>query len=137
VVGAVLIPGASAPKLIRKEHLAMMKRGSVIADVSIDQGGCAETSKATTHQEPVYEVNGVIHYCVANIPAAVARTSSQALENATLPYTLALADKGYRAALRDDKHFCNGLNVHAGRITHEAVAKAIGKDFTPPNVTLG
>ncbi len=136
VVGAVLIPGASAPKLIKKKHLASMKRGAVIADVSIDQGGCAETSRATTHQDPVYDVDGVIHYCVANIPAAVARTSSQALENATLPFTIALADKGYKKALLDDPHFMNGLNVHAGHITHAAVAEALGKPFTAPETLL-
>lgn len=137
VIGAVLIPGASAPKLVRKEHLSTMKRGAVIADISIDQGGFCETSRPTTHEDPVYEMGGVIHYCVANIPSAVARTSSQALENATLPYTLALADKGARNALRDDAHFRNGLNVCGGRITHEAVAKALGKDYTQATVALG
>jgi alanine dehydrogenase len=137
VVGAVLIPGASAPKLIRKSHLGMMKRGSVLVDVAIDQGGCAETSKATTHAEPVYDVDGVIHYCVANMPSAVARTSTQALENATLPYTLALANKGYRTALREDAHFRNGLNVCQGRITHEAVADALKMEYVPATVMLG
>ncbi|MBI1276288.1 alanine dehydrogenase [bacterium] len=137
VVGAVLIPGASAPKLIRREHLAKMKRGSVIVDVAIDQGGCTEMSKATTHAEPVYDVDGIILYCVANMPSAVARSSSQALENAILPYTLALAGKGYRTALREDAHFRNGLNVCQGRITHEAVAGALKLDYTPATVMLG
>ncbi len=137
VIGAVLIPGASAPKLIQKRHLKKMKRGAVIADVAIDQGGCAETSKATTHDDPVYEVDGVIHYCVANMPAAAARTSSQALEHATLPYTIALANKGFRQALRDDKHLMNGLNVCGGRITHAAVAEALGDEAVSPSMVLG
>jgi alanine dehydrogenase len=126
VIGTVLIPGAAAPKMITRPMLKTMKRGSVIVDVSIDQGGCTETSHATTHSNPTYVVDGVVHYCVANMPGGVARTSTFALNNATLPFTLALADKGWRKALEDDAHLRNGLNVHAGRITHPAVAEALG-----------
>jgi alanine dehydrogenase len=121
VVGATLIPGAAAPKLIKRAHLSQMKRGSVIADVSIDQGGCAETSRPTTHAEPTYVVDGIVHYCVANMPGGVANTSTFALNNATLPYVIAIADKGYRQACADDPHLLAGLNVHHGRITYEAV----------------
>ena len=115
VVGTVLVPGAAAPKLVKRGMLRTMKRGSVIVDVAIDQGGCTETSKATTHSQPTYIVDGVVHYCVANMPGGVARTSTYALNNVTLPYVQALADKGWRQALRDDLHLRNGLNVHAGR----------------------
>ena len=128
VVGAVLIPGASAPKLVTRDHVAAMKPGSVLVDVAIDQGGCFETSKATTHQDPTYVVDDVIHYCVANMPGGVARTSTMALTNATLPYALQLADRGL-AALQDDEHLRNGLNVHAGQITHEAVGHALKCDW--------
>lgn len=121
LIGAVLIPGASAPKLIRREHLGWMKRGAVIADVAIDQGGCFETSRPTTHEDPIYEVGGVVHYCVANMPGAVPTTSSYALNNATLPYGLALADHGL-AALAGNTHLQSGLNVCQGKITHPAVA---------------
>lgn len=131
VVGAVLIPGAAAPKLIHKDQLSKMKPGSVIVDVAIDQGGCFETSKATTHADPTYIVDGVVHYCVANMPGAVARTSTFALNNATLPFTLALADKGWKKACQDDPHLAAGLNVHEGRITYEAVARDLGYDYLP------
>jgi alanine dehydrogenase len=126
VIGAVLIPGAAAPKLISKAQLKDMKPGAVLVDVAIDQGGCFETSRATTHQDPIYEVDGILHYCVANMPGAVARTSTQALGNATLPFMLALADKGWKKACAEDKHLLNGLNVHAGKLTYEAVGVALG-----------
>ncbi|MET4735047.1 alanine dehydrogenase [Thalassospira sp. MBR-102] len=131
VVGAVLIPGAAAPKLIHKNQLSKMKPGSVIVDVAIDQGGCFETSKATTHADPTYIVDDVVHYCVANMPGAVARTSTFALNNATLPFTLALADKGWKKACQEDPHLAAGLNVHEGRITYEAVARDLGYDYIP------
>ncbi|MBY8974342.1 alanine dehydrogenase [Rhodobacteraceae bacterium NNCM2] len=137
VVGAVLIPGAAAPKLVRKEQLSRMKPGSVLVDVAIDQGGCFETSKATTHDDPIYEVDGVIHYCVANMPGAVARTSTIALTNATMPHLLALADKGWAQACRDDEHLANGLNVHAGKLTYFAVGEALGIDVYSTRVILG
>ncbi|MAX31700.1 MAG: alanine dehydrogenase [Halomonadaceae bacterium] len=126
IIGAVLVPGAAAPKLISRAQLAEMKPGSVLVDVAIDQGGCFETSHATTHAAPTYAVDGVVHYCVANMPGAVARTSTQALTNATLPFVMALADKGWKQALADDPHFLAGLNVHAGQVTYPAVAKAFG-----------
>jgi alanine dehydrogenase len=131
VIGTVLIPGAKAPKLITKQALKMMKRGSVIVDVAIDQGGCTETSRATTHADPTYIVDGVVHYCVANMPGGVARTSTFALNNATLPFVVAIADKGWKQALTDDIDLRHGLNIHAGRITHQAVATALGLEFTP------
>ncbi|ANP46500.1 alanine dehydrogenase [Candidatus Viadribacter manganicus] len=133
VVGAVLVAGAAAPKLITRDMLKTMRPGSVLVDISIDQGGCFETSKATTHSEPVFTVDGIIHYCVANMPGAVARTSAFALNNATLPFTLALAKKGYKQALIDDPHLANGLNVYEGAIAHEAVAKDLGKPFKRPS----
>jgi alanine dehydrogenase len=136
VVGAVLIPGAAAPKLIRRPQLSRMKTGSVIVDVAIDQGGCFETSRATTHADPTYVVDGVVHYCVANMPGAVARTSTFALNNATLPFTLALAKKGWKKACADDPHLRAGLNVHAGLLTYEAVAKALDKTYTPVESVL-
>jgi alanine dehydrogenase len=132
VIGAVLVPGAAAPKLISRSLVSRMKRGSVIVDISIDQGGCAETSKATTHAEPTYIVDGVVHYCVANMPGAVARTSTFALNNATLPFMLALADKGPVKAMQDDPHLRAGLNVRNGRITHAAVGAALGIDVLDP-----
>ncbi|MCE1234985.1 MAG: alanine dehydrogenase [Hyphomicrobiales bacterium] len=131
VIGTVLIPGAAAPKLITRPMLKTMKRGSVIVDVAIDQGGCTETSRATTHSRPTYVVDGVVHYCVANMPGGVARTSTFALSNATLPFALALADKGWKKAIRDDPHLANGLNVCAGRVTYAAVAEALGYDLLP------
>ncbi len=132
VVGAVLVAGAAAPKLITRPMLKTMRPGSVLVDISIDQGGCFETSHATTHSDPVFTVDGVIHYCVANMPGAVARTSAFALNNATLPFALALANKGYKQALKDDAHLAAGLNVHDGAIAHEAVAKDLGKPYKRP-----
>jgi alanine dehydrogenase len=136
VVGAVLLPGAAAPKLITKAMVEKMKKGSVIVDVAIDQGGCAETSHATTHAQPTYKVDDVVHYCVANMPGAVARTSTFALNNATLPFTLALADKGYANACRDNTHLMAGLNIHRGALTYEAVAQAQKREFTPAERAL-
>ncbi len=135
-VGAVLIPGAAAPKLIPRALLAAMKPGSVLVDVSIDQGGCFETSRPTTHAEPTYIVDGVVHYCVANMPGAVARTSTFALNNATLPYILQLANQGVVAALQNDPHLRAGLNIHHGRVTYRAVAEALGYDYLPPEDAL-
>ena len=131
VIGAVLVPGAAAPKLVTRAMLKRMKPGAVIVDVAIDQGGCFETSHPTTHQDPTYLVDGIVHYCVANMPGGVARTSTFALTNATLPYVLALADKGYVKALLDDVYFRDGLNVHHGKVTHKAVAEALGYRHTP------
>ncbi len=133
VVGAVLVAGAAAPKLITRDMLKTMRPGSVLVDISIDQGGCFETSKPTTHSEPTFVVDGIVHYCVANMPGAVSRTSAFALNNATLPFTLALANKGYKKALQDDPHLANGLNVYEGAITHEAVARDLGKPFKRPS----
>jgi alanine dehydrogenase len=126
VIGAVLIPGAAAPKLVTRDMLKTMKRGSVLVDIAIDQGGCFETSHATTHDDPVFEVDGIIHYCVANMPGAVARTSAFALNNATLPFALKLANLGAEAAMAADPHLANGLNVSGGKIHHAAVAEALG-----------
>ncbi|MBO1255085.1 alanine dehydrogenase [Alteromonas sp. 5E99-2] len=129
VVGAVLIPGAAAPKLLNRKQIAAMKPGSVLVDVAIDQGGCFETSKATTHQDPVYIIDDVVHYCVANMPGGVARTSTLALNNATLPFGLALANKGPVQAMLDDPHLLNGLNVHKGKVTYKAVTDALGSEL--------
>ncbi|HEV2079668.1 MAG TPA: alanine dehydrogenase [Allosphingosinicella sp.] len=129
VIGAVLVPGAAAPKLVTREMLKTMKRGSVLVDIAIDQGGCFETSRPTTHQDPVYEVEGVIHYCVANMPGAVARTSAFALNNATLPFVLKIAMQGAEAAMKSDPHLGNGLNVSGGKVRHQAVAEALGLEF--------
>jgi alanine dehydrogenase len=136
VIGAVLVPGAAAPKLIKRAQLARMRRGAVIVDVAIDQGGCFETSRATTHAEPTYVVDGIVHYCVANMPGAVPRTSTFALNHATLPFTLALANKGWRRACADDAHLRAGLTVHEGAITHEAVASGLDKPWVPTQRVL-
>ncbi len=132
VIGGVLIPGAAAPKLITREMVRAMKPGAVIVDVAIDQGGCCETSRPTTHAEPTYVVDDVVHYCVANMPGAVPRTSTFALNNVTLPHVLTLADKGYRQALLDDPHLRSGLNVYRGKVTHPEVADDLGYDFSDP-----
>jgi alanine dehydrogenase len=134
VIGAVLVPGAAAPKLVTREMLKTMKRGSVLVDIAIDQGGCFETSHATTHADPVYEVDGIIHYCVANMPGAVARTSAFALNNATLPFALKIASLGAEEAMRQDPHLANGLNVSDGKIRHQAVAEALDLKFDPAAV---
>jgi alanine dehydrogenase len=131
VIGAVLVAGAKAPKLLTLDMLKTMKNGSVVVDVAIDQGGCFETSKATTHAEPVYEVEGVIHYCVANMPGAVARTSTRALTNATLPYAIEIANKGWKKAMQDNKEIKLGANVIKGHVTYKAVAEAFNLDYTP------
>lgn len=136
VIGAVLIPGAAAPKLVSKAQLSSMKPGAVIVDVAIDQGGCFETSRATTHDDPIYEVDGIMHYCVANMPGAVARTSTIALGNATMPFMIALANKGWRNACEDDPNLLNGLNTHAGKLTYPAVGKALGMDVLSPKMAL-
>jgi len=136
VIGAVLVPGAAAPKLVTRAMLAGMKRGAVLVDVAIDQGGCFETSRPTTHADPTYVVDGIVHYCVANMPGAVARTSAHALNNATLPFVLALADKGWRRALADDEHLRRGLNICRGEVTHEAVAQALGFSWRDPGECL-
>lgn len=130
IIGSVLIPGGAAPKLVNREMVSRMKRGSVLVDVAIDQGGCFETSKPTTLADPIFTVDEVVHYCVSNMPGAVARTSTFALNNATLPFVLALANKGYRRALTDDKHFRDGLNVCRGHLTHAAVARDLGITYT-------
>ena len=130
VIGAVLVPGAAAPRLLTREMVRRMRPGSVIVDIAIDQGGCFETSRPTTHAAPTYVDEGVVHYCVTNMPGAVARTSTFALTNATLPFVLALADKGALRALTDDPHLCNGLNIHRGQVTHMAVAQALGLRHT-------
>ncbi|MGE5546632.1 MAG: alanine dehydrogenase [Solirubrobacterales bacterium] len=135
-VGAVLVPGAAAPRLVARPLVAAMRKGSVVVDVAIDQGGCFETSRPTTHAAPTYVEEGVVHYCVTNMPGAVARTSAFALNNATLPFVLALADKGWARALTEDPHLRAGLNVHRGRVTHAAVAHALGYDFIAPEDVL-
>lgn len=132
VVGAVLLPGAAAPTLVRHEHLSMMQSGAVLIDVAIDQGGCFETSKPTTHDAPSYIIDDIVHYCVANMPGAVPRTATFALNNATLPFVLNLANKGCRQALIADQHLMQGLNVYTGHITHKAVSIALGKKYTDP-----
>lgn len=132
VIGGVLIPGAAAPKLVTREHISQMRPGSVVVDVAIDQGGCFETSRPTTHDDPIYIIDDVVHYCVANMPGAVARTSTYSLNNATLPFALALANKGARDAMLDDVHLLNGLNVHQGKLTCREVAEALDIEFTEP-----
>jgi len=136
VVGGVLIPGAEAPKLIRKGHLLNMRDGSVVVDVAIDQGGCFETSRATTHEEPTYIVNGVTHYCVANMPGGVARTSTMGLNNATLPFVIDLANMGAKKALESNDHLLNGLNIHSGKVTYRAVSDALGYSYCSPRQAL-
>jgi len=136
VIGAVLVPGATAPKLLTREILKKMKPGAVVVDVAIDQGGCFETSRPTTHQEPTYIEEGITHYCVANMPGGVARTSTIALTNATLPFVISLANHGAANAMWADKHLLNGLNVHAGKVTYKAVADALGYDFSDPRESL-
>lgn len=132
VIGAVLIPGANAPKLISRELISKMKTGSVVVDVAIDQGGCLETSKATTHEDPTFVVDGVVHYCVANMPGAVPQTSTYALNNATLPFTLSMANQGWQKAMMQDAHLLNGLNVHDGKLYYQAVAEAQGLQSHDP-----
>lgn len=136
VIGAALVPGAAAPKLVTRALLARMKRGAALVDVSIDQGGCFETSRPTTHADPTYVADGVVHYCVANMPGAVPRTSTYALGNATLPFVLALADAGWKKALAADPHLREGLNLARGKVTHPAVAQALGLEYTPPESLL-
>jgi alanine dehydrogenase len=136
VIGAVLIPGGSAPKLVTHEMLVRMKPGSVMVDVSIDQGGCFETSRPTTHQDPTYVVDGIVHYCVSNMPGAVPRTSTFALNNATLPFVLALANLGYKQAMRQDPHLLNGLNICKGRLTHKTVASALQQEYMPAELII-
>ena len=137
VIGGVLIPGAAAPKLVTRKMIGAMKKGAVVVDVAIDQGGCFETSHATTHADPTFVVDGIVHYCVANMPGAVARTSTFALTNATLPFALQLANKGARKAMLDDEHLLNGLNVHAGKITYKAIADDLGYEYVPAAKALG
>lgn len=137
VIGAVLVPGEAAPRIVTREMLKKMRPGSVMVDVAIDQGGCFETSRATTHKEPTYVVDDIVHYCVANMPGGVPYTSTLALNNATLPYVIAIATKGYRQALLDDRHFMNGLNVYKGQITYAGVAKALNKPYVPAMELLG
>lgn len=136
VISTVLVPGAAAPKLISRELIAAMSKGSAFVDVAIDQGGASETSKATTHSDPTYIIDGVVHYCVANMPGGLARTSTFALNNATLPFALALANKGWKKACQDDIHLAHGLNVHAGKITYKAVTDALGLAYLDPAVAL-
>lgn len=131
VIGAVLIPGAATPKLLTREQLSLMKPGSVLVDVAVDQGGCFETTRATTHHDPIYEVDGIIHYCVGNMPGAVARTATIALNNATMPLMLALADKGWQRACTEDPHLQDGLNLHDGQLAYIAVGEALGIETTP------
>jgi alanine dehydrogenase len=136
VIGGVLVPGAAAPKLVTREHVAGMKKGSVVVDVAIDQGGCFMTSRPTTHADPVYLVDGVVHYCVANMPGAVARTSTFALNNATIGHAIALANKGWKAAMEDDEHLRHGLNVCGGHVTYEAVARDLGYPYVAAETLL-
>ena len=137
VIGAVLVPGAAAPRLVTREMLGCMKPGSVLVDVAIDQGGCFETSRPTTHSDPTFVVDSIVHYCVANMPGAVSRTSTYALNNVTLPHALRIADLGWKEALRANPHLANGLNVSDGMVTYEAVAKQLGYDFVPVGEVLG
>ena len=136
MIGTVLVPGAAAPKLITRWHASNHETRLETVDVSIDQGGCAETSKPTTHSSPTFVVDGIVHYCVTNMPGCVARTATFALSNATLPFVLAMANKGWRHALRDEIHLRNGLNVHAGYLTHPAVAEALGRELLAPDLAI-
>ena len=136
VIGAVLVAGGRAPVVVTEDMVRSMKQGAVIVDVAVDQGGCVETIRATTHADPTYVVDGVVHYCVANMPGAVARTSTFALNNATMGYAVTLADKGWRQALTENPHLKNGLNVAHGQVTYEAVARALGYDFVPADRLL-
>ena len=136
VIGGVLVPGAAAPKLVTRKMISAMKKGAVVVDVAIDQGGCFETSHPTTHDDPTFVVDGVVHYCVANMPGAVARTSTFALNNATIGHAVALANKGWKKALQDDPHLMRGLNVAEGKVTYEAVASALEYDYTPAGELL-
>ncbi len=136
VIGSVLVPGAAAPKLVSRDMVKAMKQGSVVVDIAIDQGGCFETSRPTTHADPTYVVDDVVHYCVTNMPGAVPRTSTYALNNATLPFVLALADKGWKRALADDVHLRNGLNVARGKVTHAEVAAAVNQPYVPATELL-
>ena len=136
LIGGVLIPGAEAPKLVTKDMIKKMKRGSVIVDVAIDQGGCVETSKPTTHANPTYIVDDVVHYCVANMPGGVPRTSTLALNKATIPFLSRLANDGYKKALLEDHNFLAGLNVHRGNVTHKAVADSFGHKFVTPQEAI-
>jgi len=136
VIGAVLVRGAAAPKLVSRAMLGTMKPGSVLVDVAIDQGGCFETSHPTTHSDPTFVLDGIVHYCVTNMPGAVSRTSTYALNNVTLPHVLNIADKGWKAALRADRHLAEGLNVHAGQVTCEVVARELNREYTPANEVL-
>ena len=136
LIGGVLIPGAEAPKLITRDMLKLMKKGSVIVDVAIDQGGCVETSKPTTHAKPTYIVDDIVHYCVANMPGGVPRTSTLALNKATLPFLSRLADKGYEKALKEDQNFLEGLNIFKGHVTYKAVAEVFGHKYVPPKEAL-
>jgi alanine dehydrogenase len=136
VIGAVLVPGAKTPKLVSRETVARMRPGSVLVDVAIDQGGCFETSRPTTHADPTYIVDGIVHYCVTNMPGAVARTSAVALNNATLPFTLQIADKGWQRAAAENPHLAAGVNIHAGAVTHPAVAEALGLPLAPLNLRI-
>ena len=133
MIGAVLIPGAAAPKLISREQLKTMKPGAVLVDIAIDQGGCFETSHATTHEDPIYDVDGILHYCVANMPGAVPRTSTYALNNATLPFVMQIANLGARAAINANKHLANGLTVDQGTIAHKLVARDLGEKYVRPD----
>ena len=137
VIGAVLVPGAEAPKLVSRDQLSDMQTGAILVDVAIDQGGCFETSRPTTHQDPSFEIDGVMHYCVAHMPGAVPRTSTQALSNATMPFMLALADKGWKQACIDDPNLAEGLNTHAGQLTNLAVGEAQKREAVKPSAVLG
>ena len=137
VIGAVLVPGAAAPKLVTRDMLSTMQPGAVLVDVAIDQGGCFETAHATTHADPTYVVDGIVHYCVANMPGAVARTSTYALNNVTLPHALRIANLGWKAALKANPHLAAGLNVHEGQVTYEAVAQDLGYEYVPVETLIG